>query len=152
MPFITPFLWFNDNKAEEAVDFYISVFKSGKKIDTVTMSVEPFTKDKPVTISFELDGQHYIAFNGVGARFEFNDAISLVVHCKDQEEIDYYWSALLAGGGSAMACGWLKDRYGLRWQICPVNLGALIKSAGAMKAMMGMIKLDVAALQKAAAS
>ena len=152
MSTIAPFLWFNDNKAAEAVDFYLGVFESGKKTTTVMSEVEPFQKGVPVTVVFELLGREFIAFNGVGARPEFNDAISLTVNCKDQAEIDHYWSALLAGGGSEIACGWLKDRFGLRWQVVPENMQAIIKSPGAMKAMMGMVKLDIAKLKEAGES
>lgn len=152
MPTVTPFLWFNDNKAEEAVDFYLSVFKDGEKADAVMSDIEPFTKGVPVTIPFQILGRDFVAFNGAGARFDFNDAVSFFVNCANQKEIDYYWSALQSGGGAEIACGWLKDRYGLRWQIVPENIGELIKAPAAMKAMMGMVKLDIATLEAASQS
>ncbi len=149
MSAITPFLWFNDNKAEEAVDFYLSVFKSGKRSAPVLSDLPPFTKGVPVTIPFEILGRDFVAFNGTGARFEFNEAVSFWVNCANQQEIDYYWSALQQDGGSEMACGWLKDRYGVRWQIVPEKIAEYIQTSGGMKAMMGMIKLDVAELEAA---
>jgi predicted 3-demethylubiquinone-9 3-methyltransferase (glyoxalase superfamily) len=147
-PQIVPFLWFNNN-AEEAVEFYLSVFKSGKRVET-TRGADggPFQKDAVVTTVFELDGRRYIAFNG-GPGFPFTEAISLSVMCKTQEEIDYYWSALTADGGKEVQCGWLKDKFGLCWQIVPANIGAIVKSPGAMKALMTMTKLDIAALEAA---
>lgn len=152
MTTISPFLWFNDNKAEEAVDFYLSVFKSGKKGTPVISDLPPFTKGVPVTIPFEILGKEFVAFNGTGARFDFNEAVSFWVNCKSQVEIDYYWSALLAGGGSEMACGWLKDRFGVRWQIVPENIAEIISTPGGLEAMMGMIKFDIAALEQASKS
>jgi predicted 3-demethylubiquinone-9 3-methyltransferase (glyoxalase superfamily) len=149
---ITPFLWFNDNKAEEAVDFYLSVFKSGKKQEAVMSDLPPFAKGVPITIPFQILGTDFVAFNGTGARFDFNESISFWVNCANQEEIDYYWSALLAGGGSEMACGWLKDQYGIRWQIVPAKISEYIKTPGGMQAMLGMIKLDIAALEAASQS
>ena len=149
MPQITPFLWFNNN-AEEAVEFYLSVFKSGKRLDKVLATeAGPWSKDSVVLIPFEIEGRSYIAFNG-GPNFSFTEAISLFVACDTQDEIDYFWSALTAGGGKEVQCGWLKDKFGLCWQIVPKNIGELIKTPGAMKAMMGMVKLDIAALEAAA--
>jgi predicted 3-demethylubiquinone-9 3-methyltransferase (glyoxalase superfamily) len=148
---ITPFLWF-DNNAEEAVEFYFSVFKSGRRLDQLRSDgVGPWPKGKIATIAFELEGQQFTALNG-GPAHQFNEAVSFVVQCADQAEIDYYWNALLAGGGSEIACGWLKDRFGLRWQIVPVNIGSLLRHPAAMAAMMTMKKLDIRALEDAGKS
>lgn len=148
MPKITPFLWF-DNNAEEAVAFYLSVFPNSRCTNELRAGdAGPGPKDGVVTISFELDGQPFTALNG-GPDHQFNDAVSFFVHCKDQKEIDYYWSKLLEGGGSEIACGWLMDRFGLRWQIVPENVIELVRRPGAMKAMMTMKKLDIAALENA---
>ena len=149
MPKITPFLWFDDN-AEEAVEFYLSVFPNSRRMDELRAGdAGPGPKGSIITIGFELDGQPFTALNG-GPEHQFNEAVSFFVHCKDQAEIDSYWSKLLAGGGEEIACGWLKDRFGLRWQIVPVNIMELIRPAAAMRAMMTMKKLDIAALEKAA--
>jgi predicted 3-demethylubiquinone-9 3-methyltransferase (glyoxalase superfamily) len=149
MPKITPFLWFDKN-AEEAVEFYMSVFPNSRRTDELRAGdAGPGPKGSIVTIGFELDGQPFTALNG-GPDHEFNDAISFFVHCKDQAEIDHYWSKLLEGGGSEIACGWLKDRFGVRWQIIPESVLELVKHPGAMRAMMTMKKLDVAALKAAA--
>ncbi len=149
MPQVTPFLWFN-NKAEEAVEFYLSVFKNGKRLDTVRATEGgPWAKGTVVTIPFEIEGQQYIAFNG-GPMYPFTEAISLSVFCATQDEIDYYWSALTADGGKEVQCGWLKDKFGLCWQVVPANIGQLSQSPAAMRALMGMIKLDMAALEAAA--
>lgn len=146
---ITPFLWF-DNNAEEAVEFYLSVFKSGRRLDELrSEGVGPWPKGSIATIAFELEGQQFTALNG-GPGHEFNEAVSFFVRCADQVEIDHYWNALLAGGGSEIACGWLKDKFGLRWQIVPENITALLRPPAAMAAMMTMKKLDIAALEKAA--
>ncbi len=149
MPKITPFLWY-DNKAEEAVDFYLSVFKSGKRLDTMRNNGGlPQPKGSVVIIPFELEGQQYMAFNG-GPAHTFNEAFSMVVHCTSQEEIDHYWNALIADGGSEVMCGWCKDKFGLRWQVIPQNIGELIRSPAAMNAMLSMIKLDISVLEAAA--
>jgi predicted 3-demethylubiquinone-9 3-methyltransferase (glyoxalase superfamily) len=151
MPKITPFLWF-DNNAEEAVAFYLNVFPNSRRTNELRSGdAGPGPKGSIVTISFELDGQPFTALNG-GPQAQFNDAISFFVHCKDQAEIDSYWSKLLAGGGSEIACGWLKDRFGVRWQIVPENIMALVANPGGMRAMMAMKKLDIAALEAAKAS
>ncbi len=148
---ITPFLWFNNN-AEEAVEFYLSVFKNSKREDVVEAGEGgPWPKGHAVVVRFQLEGQHYVAFNG-GPMFPFTEAISMSVTCATQEEIDYYWSAFIGGGGKESQCGWLKDRFGLSWQIVPDNIGELTRSPGAMKALMGMVKLDKAALEAAAAA
>jgi len=149
MPRITPFLWFDKN-AEEAVEFYLTVFPNSRRTGELRSGdAGPGPKGSIVTISFELDGQPFTALNG-GPQTEFNDAISFFVHCKDQTEIDHYWSKLLDGGGSEIACGWLKDRFGVRWQVVPENIMKLVGNPGGMRAMMTMKKLDIAALQAAA--
>ncbi len=151
---ITPFLWFDGN-AEEAMNFYTSIFKSAK-VTKVSRYGDPGPgpKGSVMTATIQLEGQEFILLNG-GPRFKFNEAISFVVNCKSQEEIDFYWDRLLADGGITQACGWLKDKFGLSWQIVPVQMGELMSSGDAqksdrvMKAMMQMIKLDINILQKA---
>ncbi len=144
---ITPFLWF-DNNAEEAVAFYTSIFKNSKN-----GNINPGPGGKPMAVTFEIEGQELIAFNG-GPYFKFNEAISLSVDCKTQEEVDDYWEKLSAGGSKGR-CGWLKDKYGLSWQIVPSALRQFIgssdakRSQQAMAAMMKMDKLDIAALKQA---
>ena len=151
---ITTFLWF-DNNAEEAVNFYVSVFKNSKILQTLHYgSAGPGPKGTVMTIAFQLDGQEFTALNG-GPHFKFNEAVSLVVHCKTQDEVDYYWEKL-SEGGQKVECGWLKDKFGLSWQIVPNALFELIdddgpKSERVMKALMTMKKLDIAGLEKAAA-
>lgn len=151
---ITTFLWMND-KAEEAAKFYTSIFKDSKitGITAKTKSV-PGPSDVLV-VRFQLQGQEFVAMNG-GPGHPLTDAISLVVNCETQAEVDYYWEKLLAGGGSPVACGWLKDKYGLSWQVTPTILMEMVtndkdpvKSDRMMQAMMKMVKLDVAALKKA---
>jgi predicted 3-demethylubiquinone-9 3-methyltransferase (glyoxalase superfamily) len=150
-PTITPFLWFDSN-AEEAVDFYLSVFPNSRKLDELRNPGEaPGPKGGVITISFELNGQRFTALNG-GPQHTFNEAVSFVVHCENQEEIDYYWSKLLEGGGSEIACGWLKDKFGLRWQVWAPRILELIRHPKAMQAMMSMKKFDLAELERAAAS
>lgn len=151
---ITTFLWFDDN-AEEAVKFYVSVFKNSKIIDTTRYGTAgPGPEGTVMTIEFELDGQRFTALNG-GPQFKFTEAISLVVHCETQEEVDYYWEKL-SEDGQKVECGWLKDRYGLAWQIVPEVLLDLLrvtdreKSQRVMKAMMKMKKLEIDEIQKAA--
>lgn len=155
MPQITPNLWF-DTQGEEAAEFYVSVFPNSK-ITNVTHYGEagPRQAGLVLTVDFVLDGQPYTAING-GPEFTFTEAVSLLVNCDGQEEVDYYWDKLLAGGGSAVACGWLKDRFGLSWQIVPTQALDLFtdpdpeRSQRAMKAMLSMTKLDLAAMQAAA--
>ena len=150
---ISTFLWF-DGKAEEAARFYVSLFKDGK-LGAITRSGDagPGPKDSVLVVGFELAGQAFTALNG-GPMYKFTEAISISVECETQEEIDRLWDALL-DGGSAQACGWLKDRYGLSWQIVPANILKLFDntdraaSARAMQAMMGMVKFDIAAMQRA---
>ncbi len=149
-PRITPFLWFDKN-AEEAVDFYLTIFRNSRKLDELRGAVETpgSPKGSVLTVSFELEGQKFTALNG-GPDHQFNEAVSFVVRCDNQEEIDYYYSKLLEGGGSEIACDWLKDRFGLRWQVVPAHIGELIRHPKAMQAMMQMMKFDIAALERAA--
>ncbi len=151
---ITTFLWFNNN-AEEAVNFYVSVFKNSKILN-ITHYGEPGPgpKGSVMTVDFELDGQKFAALNG-GPQFKFTEAISLVVNCKSQEEVDYFWEKL-SEGGEKVACGWLKDKFGLCWQITPEVLLELLQDADQQKvdrvmtAMMKMVKLDIKELEEAA--
>jgi predicted 3-demethylubiquinone-9 3-methyltransferase (glyoxalase superfamily) len=149
MPKITPFLWFDKN-AEEAVEFYMSVFPNSRRTHELRATeAGPGPKGSILTIEFELDGEPFVALNG-GPDHEFNDAVSFYIPCKDQAEIDSYWSKLLEGGGSPIACGWLKDRFGLRWQVVPENIAELVSTPGGIRSMMTMVKLDIAALEAAA--
>ena len=140
---ITPFLWF-DKEAVEAAELYVGVFPNSKITATT-----PGPDGKVMTVSFTLDGQDFVALNGGPGR-HFTEATSFVIDCKDQKEIDHYWSKLLAGGGKESMCGWLKDKYGLSWQVVPEGLGSMLQSPGAVSAMMKMRKLDIAALKAAA--
>ena len=150
-PRITPFLWFDQN-AEEAVDFYLTVFKNSRRLSEMRNTGDaPGPKGSVLVVSFELDGQRFTALNG-GPMFKFNESISFVVRCDSQDEVDYYWSKLTADGGSESQCGWLKDKFGLTWQIVPARLVELIKHPKAMQAMMGMKKLVIAELERAAQS
>lgn len=148
---ITPFLWFDAN-AEDAANYYVSVFKDAK-IVSINRYGEgmPFPKGTAMVVNFELNGQHFTALNG-GARYAgFRETISFVIHCEDQQEVDYYWEQLSADGGQTQACGWLKDKFGLSWQIVPKGLGTLMSGKNSDKvaqALMGMIKIDIATLQK----
>jgi predicted 3-demethylubiquinone-9 3-methyltransferase (glyoxalase superfamily) len=154
MPKITTFLWFN-NQAEEAARFYTSIFKKNSKVGEIMYwgDTGPGPKGSVLTVEFELDGQEFIAMNG-GPAVTFNDAISLQVECADQAEVDYYWERLSEGGQKSV-CGWLKDRYGLSWQVTPKVLPRMLKDKDparadrTMTAMMGMAKLDIAALERA---
>jgi predicted 3-demethylubiquinone-9 3-methyltransferase (glyoxalase superfamily) len=151
---ISPFLWF-DHQAEEAVHFYTSIFKNSK-IELVTHygDAGPGPKGSVMTIAFQLGGQEFVALNG-GPHFKFTEAISFVVNCESQEEVDHYWEKLTEGGAE-IQCGWLKDKFGLSWQIVPTILVELLqikdaeKSQRVMKAMFQMKKLDIAALKAAA--
>jgi len=145
---ITPFLWF-DTDAEEAVDFYLTVFKNSRKIGTFIRQIDDPSgkKGTVLTVSFELEGLQFTALNG-GPFYKFNDAVSFVVRCDTQSEIDSYWEKL-TDGGSETACGWLKDKFGLSWQVVPARLMELIKHPKAMQAMMQMKKLDIAELERA---
>jgi predicted 3-demethylubiquinone-9 3-methyltransferase (glyoxalase superfamily) len=154
---IRPCLWFDGN-AEEAVNFYTSLFKNSKVSDVSRWGEGGMAPAGTVlTITFELDGEQMIALNG-GPEFKFTEAISLSVDCKDQAEVDKLWSKLTADGGEESVCGWLKDKFGLSWQIVPRRLIELLadpdpkKSQAAMQAMMQMKKIDVAELEKAAAA
>ena len=150
---ITPFLWY-DGKAEEAVNLYVSVFKNSK-IVKVRRNGEggPGPKGSVMGVDFELEGRSFIAFNG-GPHFTFNPAISLFVNCENQQELDELWDKLVAGG-KPVQCGWLTDKFGVSWQIIPKALGEMMndpdpaKSSRVVQAMMKMIKIDVAGLQKA---
>ena len=154
MPRLIPNLWFDD-KALEAAEFYVSIFPNSK-VTKVTHYTDagPRPAGTVLTVDFELDGQPYTAING-GPEFTFDEAVSFMVDCADQAEIDHYW-AKLTDGGEESQCGWLKDRYGLSWQVCPAAMGDLFDDADparaerAMRAMFGMKKLDLAALQAAA--
>jgi predicted 3-demethylubiquinone-9 3-methyltransferase (glyoxalase superfamily) len=153
MPKITPFLWF-DQQAEEAANFYTSIFKNSK-IDAVTRygDTGPGPKGSVMTVAFTLDGQPFSALNG-GPNYKFNPAVSFVVHCDSQQEVDDYWDKLTAGG-KEIACGWLCDKYGLSWQIVPKRFLEMItdsdpqKKERVMKAMMTMKKLDLPVLEAA---
>jgi predicted 3-demethylubiquinone-9 3-methyltransferase (glyoxalase superfamily) len=149
-PRISTFLWY-DHCAEQAVDFYTSIFKNSRRLgeqrDPLGVAV---AKDGILTVSFELDGQAFTALNG-GPLFKFNESVSLVVRCDSQEEVDHYWSKLTADGGSESRCGWLKDKFGLSWQVVPAQLLELLQHPKAMQAMLQMRKLDIAELQRAAA-
>src|SRR5438477_12456866 len=151
---ITPFLWF-DTQAEEAAKFYVSVFKNSKvKEVTRYTGEEPVgTKGSVMTIAFELTGQEFVALNG-GPQFKFTEAVSFVINCETQEEIDYYWEKLTADGGEEGQCGWLADKYGLSWQVVPSKLfTAWVRDAAGlervMRELLQMKKLDLAKLQKA---
>jgi predicted 3-demethylubiquinone-9 3-methyltransferase (glyoxalase superfamily) len=155
---ITPFLWF-DNKAEEAAKFYCSIFKNSKigKISRYGEEGEQVAgrpAGSVMTVEFKLEGQDFIALNG-GPHFKFNEAISFVVSCTTQAELDKFWKKLSAGG-KKVQCGWLKDKYGLSWQIVPTVLGELMsdkdgaKSQRVMRAMLKMVKLDIKKLKQAA--
>ena len=150
-PRITPFLWF-DNNAEEAVEFYLTVFRNSRRLDAVRATeAVPGPKDRVLTIAFELDGLRFTALNG-GPIFKFNESVSFVVRCDSQAEVDEYWAKLTADGGKESQCGWLKDKFGLSWQIVPARLPELVKNPKAMQAMMGMKKIDLAELERAAKS
>ena len=151
-------LWF-DNQAEEAAKLYTSIFRNSKinRVSRYTEAAADMTGARAgsvMTVEFEIDGQTFYALNG-GPSFKFSEAISLFVHCEDQREIDEYWTKLLAGGGKPAQCGWLKDRFGLSWQIVPKQLIAWMadndtqRTERVMKAILRMVKMDVAALQRA---
>lgn len=145
---IIPFLWF-DTQAEDAMKFYVNIFRNAKIFD-VTSGPDGVVS----SVRFELEGQEFMGLNA-GSQFKFNEAISFYVNCEDQAEVDYFWNALTADGGEESMCGWLKDKYGLSWQIIPKQLGELMgdpdpeKSGRVMQAMLKMQKIIVADLQKA---
>jgi predicted 3-demethylubiquinone-9 3-methyltransferase (glyoxalase superfamily) len=150
---ITPFLWFDD-QAEEAAHFYTSIFKNSRIYGAARYGEDtPGPAGKVMTVSFELDGQQFTALNG-GPVFQFTPAISFYVNCESQEEVDYYWNRLSEGGHEEQ-CGWLKDKYGVSWQIVPSVLGELMsdpdpeKSYRVTQAMLKMVKLDIAELRRA---
>jgi predicted 3-demethylubiquinone-9 3-methyltransferase (glyoxalase superfamily) len=150
---ITPFLWF-DKEAEEAANFYVSIFKNSKITGMSRYGDSgPGPKGTVMVVTFELDGQAFTALNG-GPRFKFDEAISFVVNCKDQKEIDYYWGKLTSGGGKEVQCGWLTDKYGLSWQIVPSMIAELMADPQGgnrvMKEILGMVKIDLEKLKKAA--
>ncbi|HWV85100.1 MAG TPA: VOC family protein [Capillimicrobium sp.] len=154
MPRITPNLWF-DTEAEEAAEFYCSIFPNSRIVSKAHYNeAGPRDVGMVMTVEFELDGQRVVAING-GPDFSFTEALSLEITCEDQDEIDHYWERL-SDGGEEGPCGWLKDRYGLSWQVTPKGIEELFadddpaRAARAMKAMFGMRKLDVAALRAAA--
>ncbi|HEY6152956.1 MAG TPA: VOC family protein [Candidatus Udaeobacter sp.] len=157
---ITPFLWF-DGQAENAVKFYTSIFKDSKVGRTLRYSEEVAkvsasgqSAGSVLTIEFEIEGQKFVALNG-GPQFQFNESVSFVVNCKTQKEVDYYWEKLTAGGGEESACGWLKDKFGLSWQITPTVLIDMLhdkdadKAERVMHAMLQMQKIEIAKLKAA---
>jgi len=147
MPTITPFLWF-DHQAEQAMQHYLAIFKNSKALDVSKAG------GRVTMVTFELDGQRFIALNA-GPHDTFNDAVSFFINCETQADIDYYWERLIAGGGSESRCGWLKDRFGVSWQVVPAVLGSLMsdpdpkKASATFEAMMTMKKLVIADLQRA---
>jgi predicted 3-demethylubiquinone-9 3-methyltransferase (glyoxalase superfamily) len=149
---ITPFLWF-DNNAEEAVNYYTSIFKDSKITNMSRYSeAGPGPAGSVMVANFTLNGQEFMAING-GPMYKFTEAVSFVVNCEDQKEIDHYWEKLTAGG-SEVQCGWLKDKFGLSWQVVPTAIGKLmsgdpIRSGRVAMALYKMIKIDIAQLQKA---
>ena len=150
---ITPFLWF-DNQAEAAVNFYTSIFKNSKALGVSRYGeAGPGPKGSVMTVAFELAGQEFIALNG-GPQFKFTEAISFVVNCETQEEVDEFWEKL-SEGGKKIQCGWLKDKYGVSWQIVPTILGELMQSGDSarsqrvMQALLQMTKIDIEGLKKA---
>ncbi len=158
---ITPFLWFDD-QAEEAAKFYTSIFKNSKVGKIVRYGEEAAKISKSgrppgsvLTVEFEIEGQKFVALNG-GPLFKFNESISFVVNCETQEEVDYFWKKLTADGGQESQCGWLKDKFGVSWQVVPTILPELLsdkdaaKSERVMKAMVQMVKLDIGKLKAAA--
>lgn len=152
---VTPFLWFDGN-ADEAMNFYLSVFKDSKCLSESRYSdAGPGPAGSVMVCSFEILGMKFLALNG-GPMFKFNESVSFMIDCKDQEEVDYYWDKLLAGG-EASACGWLKDKFGLSWQVTPRRLMELMSTDDpeankrVMQAMMQMVKIDIPTLERAAA-
>ncbi len=145
---ITPFLWF-DTQAEDAMNLYVSVFKNSK-----VLGVSRGPDGRAQSVNFELEGQEIIGFNA-GPEFKFNESISFFVDCKDQAEVDYYWDKLTANGGEESQCGWLKDKFGLSWQIVPEDLGKMlgdpdpVKAQRAMQAMLQMRKIDIETMRRA---
>ena len=154
---ISPFIWF-DNNGEEAMNFYLSIFKNAKVVrEARNPPGGPGPEGGFLVATIELEGQEISLMNG-GPGHPLTDAVSLMVNCASQEEVDYYWSKLLEGGGKEIACGWLKDKYGLHWQVTPIALMELmsdpdrVKAGRVMQAMMKMIKIDIAGIKVAAAA
>ena len=153
MPKVTPFLWF-DSQAEEAAAFYVSIFPNSRIVTTARYGeAGPGPPGSVMTVVFQLDGREFIALNG-GPRFKFTEAVSFSVDCRTQQEVDQYWQKLSAGGEEG-PCGWLKDKYGLSWQVNPAVLGQMLsdpdpaKSKRVMQAMLGMKKIDIEGLKRA---
>jgi len=154
MPYITPFLWF-DTKAQQAAEFYVSLFPNSKitRIGRRT-GAEVANESDVLTVDFELGGKRHIALNG-GPRYKFTEAVSLLVPCKTQDEVDHYWAALTADGGEEVVCGWLKDKFGLFWQVVPERVLELLagedraRANRVMAAVRTMKKLDLAQLERA---
>ena len=151
---ITPFLWYDD-KAEEAANFYVSIFKNSKVLSLVRYGdAGPGPKGSVMTVEFELQGQKFVGLNG-GPLFKFTEAVSFAINCESQEEVDYFWQKLTAEGGAESQCGWLKDRYGLSWQVVPTAVIAMLKdkdsakSQRVMQAVMQMKKIDIPILKQA---
>ncbi len=158
MPKITPFLWF-DNQAEEAAALYTSVFPDSKITEVQRYGAGgPGPEGAAMIVQFQLDGQDFTALNGGPEHYTFNESVSFVVDCKDQSDVDHYWDSLTADGGQPGPCGWLKDKYGLSWQVVPAALNELLsdpdpgRSGRAMQAMLKMTKIEVAELRAAAAN
>ena len=157
---LTPCLWF-DKEAEDAANFYVGIFENSR-ITSITrypsagQEIHGQQAGSVMTVAYEIDGHTFTALNG-GPLFKFNEAVSFQVNCESQEEVDRFWSVLSSDGGSEGPCGWVEDRFGVSWQVVPVRMNELLRSADtvaaqrAMKAMLGMGKLDIAALEKAAA-
>ena len=155
MPKITPFLWFDD-QAEQAVEFYLSVFPDSRIVDVARYGdAGPGPAGSVMTIRFEIDGQEFIALNGGPDHYAFDESISFVIDCPTQADVDRYWDAL-GDGGEEIACGWLEDRFGLRWQVVPSGLPTVLgdpdpaRSQRAVQAMLSMKKLDLDAIKRAA--
>jgi predicted 3-demethylubiquinone-9 3-methyltransferase (glyoxalase superfamily) len=154
MPSITPFLWFDD-QAEAAANLYISLFPNSRITGELRYGpAGPGPEGQIMTVDFELDGRPFVGLNG-GPHFQFNEAVSFQIECADQAEIDHYWDGLIAGGGKAVQCGWLRDRFGLAWQVTPKELPRLLgdpdreKARRANEAMLKMVKLDIGELRRA---
>ncbi len=155
---IIPTLWF-DNEAQEATDFYVSIFDNAKVLNIdrygeESSKVSGKPKGSVMTVNFQIEGQEFIALNG-GPEFKFSEAVSFLINCKDQEEVDYYWEKLTSEGGQESVCGWLKDKYGVSWQVVPTVLDEMIRDKDTkraervMKAMLQMKKIEIKALREA---
>ncbi|HVS21137.1 MAG TPA: VOC family protein [Pyrinomonadaceae bacterium] len=151
---ITPFLWYDD-KAEESANFYVSIFKNSKVLSVNRYGeAGPGPKGSVMVAEFQIEGQKFVALNA-GPRFKFTEAISFVINCETQEEVDYFWEKLTADGGAESMCGWLKDKYGLSWQVVPTILTELMKDKDpakaqrVMQAMLQMKKIDIPTLKRA---